>query len=289
MRDHLFVAVRSWIDQFAIDGLRLDVAEDIDIAFLRDLAAFCRSIKPDFWLLGEAIHGDYRRLAGPDLLDSVTNYECYKGLYSSHNDQNYFEIAYALNRQSGEHGIYCDIPLYTFVDNHDVSRIASTLQNPAHLYPLHVLLLTMPGIPSLYYGSEWGIGGIKRPPDDWELRPALPAPQAVQSVLHPDLAATITRVVQIRQQIPALRRGTYQQIFVAHEQMAFARWWEDEYVVVVVNAAAEPAPLTLDVSLPDGSTLVDRLAPDQEYAVRSGQLHLDAVPPHWARILTRLS
>jgi glycosidase len=289
VRDHLFDAVRSWIEQFAIDGLRLDVAEDIETAFLRDLAALCRSVKPDFWLLGEAIHGDYRRLAGPDLLDSVTNYECYKGLYSSHNDQNYFEIAYALNRQSGEQGIYRNIPLYNFVDNHDVSRIASTLQNPAHLYPLHVLLLTMPGIPSIYYGSEWGIGGIKRPPDDWELRPTFPAPQAVQSVPHPDLAATIARVAQIRQQTPALRRGMYQQIFVAHEQMAFARSWEDEYVVVVVNAAAESASLTLDVSLPDGSILVDRLAADQEYMVRSGRLHLDDIPPHWARILTRSS
>jgi hypothetical protein len=68
--------------------------------------------------------------------------------------------------------------------------------------------------------------------------------------------------------------------------MAFARCWEDEYVVVVVNAAAEPASLTLDVSAPDGSILVDRLAPDQEYAVHNGRLHLDDVPPHWARILT---
>jgi glycosidase len=286
VREHLFAAVQMWIEQFAIDGLRLDVAEDIDPAFLRDLAAFCRRTAPDFWLLGEAIHGDYRRLAGAEMLDAVTNYECYKGLYSSHNDQNYFEIAYALNRQSGAQGIYRDIELYNFVDNHDVSRIASTLHNPAHLYPLHVLLLTMPGIPALYYGSEWGIGGHKRPPNDWELRPAFPAPPSPDSMPHPDLALAIARLAQVREQHASLRRGSYEQVLVAHEQMAFVRRCDDDVVVVVVNAAETPAALDVSVDIPDGSMLVDLLAPDQQFVVQGGRLRLEAVPACWGCILT---
>ena len=79
--------------------------------------------------MGEVIHGDYTRWANPESLDSVTNYECYKGNYSSHNDKNYFEIAYSLNRLFGKGGIYKDLCLYNFADNHDVNRLASTLKN----------------------------------------------------------------------------------------------------------------------------------------------------------------
>ncbi len=285
VRAHLFAAVRFWIEQFDIDGLRLDVAEDIDPDFLRELAAFCRAIRPDFWLLGEAIHGDYRRLACADMLDSVTNYECYKGLYSSLNDQNYFEIAYAINRQSGENGLYRDTPLYTFVDNHDVSRVASMLHNPAHLYPLYALLFTMPGVPAIYYGSEWGIQGRKQPPDDQVLRPCLDTPQDTSHMPHPDLAGMIAHLARIRRNTPALRRGAYKQMFVGHKQFGFARSYEGDYIIVVINAAAEPAAVALPVDLPDGRHFIDLLSPDQQAGVHAGKLQLDAVPPYGVQIM----
>ena len=287
VREHLFGAVRMWIQAFGIDGLRLDVAEDIEPDFLRELAAFCRSLHPDFWLLGEAIHGDYRRLAGPGMLDSVTNYELYKGLHSSHNDRNYFEIAYSLNRQFGEGGIYRGLPLYNFADNHDVNRIASTLREPAHLYPLYALLFTMPGVPAIYYGSEWGIPGVKDRGNDRPLRPYLPSPEAAHGVSHPELAEAIGRFAQIRNASPALRHGSYRQLHVSHEQIAFARQHEGQDVAVAVNAAATPVPLDLSVPAPDGSTFVDLLNPEEHFTVGRGRLHIDSVPAMWARILVR--
>ena len=159
VKSHLFHAVDGWIREFNLDGLRLDVADCLDMDFQKELATFCKSRRPDFWLMGEVIHGDYRKWVNPETLDSVTNYVAYKGLYSSHLDKNYFEIAYTLKRQFGEDGLYRDLPLYVFADNHDVNRVASRLKNPAHLYPLYCLLFTMPGVPSIYYGSEWGIEG----------------------------------------------------------------------------------------------------------------------------------
>ena len=119
------------------------------------------------------VHGDYRKQAHPRALHSVTNYECSKGLWSSLNDHNYFEIAYALQRQSGPCGLYAGQRLYTFADNHDVERAASRLGDPAHLPLLYALLFTMPGVPSIYYGSEWGLPGRKTPATDAPLRPAL--------------------------------------------------------------------------------------------------------------------
>lgn len=52
VRNHLLGAVRSWIVDFGIDGLRLDAADVVDLDFLCELAAWCRSIDPDFWLVG---------------------------------------------------------------------------------------------------------------------------------------------------------------------------------------------------------------------------------------------
>ncbi len=125
---YLLDSVAMWMDEFHIDGLRLDAADCIRPEFFRRLKAFCKEKNPDFWLMGEIIHGDYNRWANPDMLDSVTNYECYKGLYSSHNERNYFEIGYSLNRQFGNGGIYQGLDLYNFVDNHDVNRLASTVK-----------------------------------------------------------------------------------------------------------------------------------------------------------------
>jgi glycosidase len=287
VREHLFDAIRSWFDRFDIDGLRLDVAYALDPDFLRALADACHALRPDSWLLGEAIHGDYRRIAGPGLLDAVTNYECYKGLYSSHNDRNLFEIAHSLDRQFGDGGLYRSLTTYNFVDNHDVDRIASTLREPAHLAPLHLLLFTMPGVPSVYLGSEWGIEGARTRGDDRPLRPPLPTPEAAQALgRHPDLAPFIARLAAIRRHLPALRHGTYRQLFIASEQLAFERQLDHDRVIIASNASDSPATLDLPVSAPDGDTFADHLSPDAHFQALDGRLTLD-VPPRWGRILAR--
>lgn len=281
VREHLFTTVEQWVHTFGVDGLRLDAADALDPRFMRDLSSFRRERGFDLWLLGEVIHGDYRHWVNHEMLDSVTNYECYKGLYSSHNDRNYFEIAYSLNRQFGPEGIYRGLPLYAFADNHDVERVVSTLHNAQHLTPLYALLFTMPGVPSLYYGSEWGLGGQKGH-DDWPLRPALPQPSLVSAAV-PELEATVRRFAYLRRESAALRRGDYRQLHVAHEQFAFARRYGDEQVIVAVNASAEPAQLELRVEVADGHTLVNSLGPHERTQSRNGRLSL-VVPPYGASV-----
>ncbi|MEW4566633.1 alpha-amylase family glycosyl hydrolase [Tautonia sp. JC769] len=287
VREHLFEAVRSWVDRFEIDGLRLDVAYALDPDFVRALADACHALRPEFWLLGEAIHGDYRRIAGPGLLDAVTNYECYKGLYSSHNDRNLFEIAHSLDRQFGDGGLYRDLTTYNFVDNHDVDRIASTLRDPAHLAPVHLLLVTMPGVPSIYLGSEWGIEGARSQGDDRPLRPPLPTPEAGRALgRHPDLAPFIARLAAIRRRLPALRHGSYHQLLIASEQFAFERRLDHDRAYIAINISSSPATLNLPVAAPDGDTFADQLAPESPCSVLNGHLTLD-LPPHSGRILAR--
>ncbi len=87
--------------QFDIDGIRLDAADVLDFDFMRGLRRLANEVKPEFWLMGEVIHGDYSRWANPEMLHSVTNYELHKGLWSGHNDHNYFEIAHTMRRLQG--------------------------------------------------------------------------------------------------------------------------------------------------------------------------------------------
>ncbi len=280
-RSHLLEAARHWARGFGIDGLRLDAADQIDPGFLGELAALCRSERGDFWLLGEAVFGDYRKWARAGLLDSVTNYECYKGLYSSLNDRNYFEIAWSLNRQFGTEGLYREIPLYAFADNHDVTRAASVLRDPALLYPLYALLFTMPGVPSLYYGSEWGLSGSKGGTDDWALRPALRLEDAAAAP-HPDLARAIRSFAALRTAEPALRRGSYRGVLVRHEQFVFERALGDSRITIALNASEDWS--VLEIPAESGRRYVDLLDPSFTVPESSGRIRFD-IPPRWARAL----
>ena len=281
--EHLLNAIRKWIAEFQIDGLRLDVADNLDFDFMKKLSAFTKTFARDFWLMGEVIHGDYNRWANPEMLHATTNYECYKGLYSSHNDKNYFEIAYSLNRQFGqEYGIYQPLYLYNFADNHDVNRVASSLKEQRHLYPLYLILLTMPGIPSIYYGSEWGVEGQKTMQSDRPLRPELCLAHMPQQK-HAALKDAITRMIRVRRDLPALQHGRYKQLFVAAEQFAFLREHERERVIVAVNASHQPVTIQFPLQTL-GEALQDCLNHDHIFPVYQGKVSLE-IPACWGRIL----
>lgn len=284
VREHLFAAVDAWIRDFDIDGLRLDAADCIDHDFLAALASHCRSRRADFWLLGEVVKGDYRRWANARMLDSTTNYECFKGLYSSFNDHNLFEIAASLHRQFGEGGIYADLPLYAFADNHDVDRVASLLKDRAHLAPLYLLLFTMPGVPSVYYGSEWGLRGSKRR-GAAALRPPLPDREALAQQPEPWLAELLTRLARLRREIPALGHGRYRQLTVRSEQLLFERELGEQSVLVAINASGQPARLELPTGPWARSPLCDLAAEGGPASLGPSRL-LD-VPACWGRVVKR--
>ena len=287
VREHLFEAVASWVRRFGIDGLRLDAADSLDLDFQRALAAHCRARWPGFWLMGEVIHGDYRRWANPEALASATNYEVYKGLWSSFNDANLFEIAHSLDRQFGPRGIYRGLRLYTFLDNHDVDRVASRLADPAHLEAAHALLFAAPGIPSIYYGSEWGLEGRKTDGSDAPLRPTLETPAAMAGQApRPDLFPAVRRLVEARRRCAALRHGDYEQLHVAPEQLAFRRNAGRECAIVAVNAAGGGVEVRL--RLPDlpRTGLVDLLGAGERFATDEGGAVTLALPARGARILS---
>ena len=248
VKGYLKDTITFWKNEFGIDGLRLDVAYCLDENFLKELHGHCRWLSEDFFLLGETLHGDYNRWANDQMLDSVTNYECYKGLFSSFNDMNMFEIAHSINRQFGSENwcIYRGKHLYTFVDNHDVTRVASILKVKEHLPLIYTLMFMMPGIPSIYYGSEFGVEGDKRGGGDDVLRPEFNLEKMRSEGLR-DMTELIGKLSDIEKNHPAAAMGDYKQVQLTNRQYAFSRSADGETLVTVINADAAPFTFNLNM------------------------------------------
>lgn len=277
VRNYLLDVIGFWIDEFDIDGIRLDCADCLEFSFMEDMRRFTNEKKKDFWLMGEVIHGDYSRYIKPEMLDSVTNYELHKGLYSGHNDHNYFEIAHTIRREFDENGgIYRGMKLYSFVDNHDVDRIASKLNVPGHIYPVYTLLFTLPGIPSIYYGSEWGIKGRKEGSNDDPLRPAVDLEKALEQEADKKLLDWVTLLGKIHKEQPALSEGRYRELLLTNRQYAFARILEDKGVVVAVNNDDKEAELRIREPLPGKS--YKSLINDETFECRDGAICVKLLP-----------
>lgn len=243
VQNYICDVIRFWVSEFDIDGIRLDAADVLDFDFMRTLRHTADEVKKDFWLMGEVIHGDYSRWVNGGTLHSVTNYVLHKALYSGHNDHNYFEIAHTVKYLQN----MGDLDLYNFVDNHDVERIYTKLSNKAHFAPVHVLLYTLPGIPSIYYGSEFGIEGKKEKFSDASLRPALNLEDYKNAVTENPCTALIAALGKIRQATPGLSYGSYNELMLTNRQYAFARDLNNVRVIVTVNNDDNAAGMNLPV------------------------------------------
>ena len=233
VRDYICDVIRFWVSEFDVDGIRLDAADVMDFSYMQALRQVANEVKPNFWLMGEVIHGDYTRWANENTLHAVTNYHLHKALYSGHNEHNYFEIAHTVKRlyEMGQGRL----KLYNFSDNHDVERIYTKLQNKAHFAPVHILTYTLPGVPSIYYGSEFGIEGRKEQWSDDSLRPCLHLADFKDAKENNPCTKIISQLGRIRQRVKALSYGDYKELFLTNRQYAFSRNFEGTSVVVTVN------------------------------------------------------
>lgn len=236
VRDYICDVIRFWVSEFDIDGIRLDAADVLNFDYMQTLRRIANEVKTEFWLMGEVIHGDYNRWVNEGTLHSVTNYHLHKALYSGHNDHNFFEIAHTVrrlyemgsNRPEG-------LKLYNFTDNHDVERIYTKLSNKAHYTPVHILLYTLPGVPSVYYGSEFGIEGKKERSSDDSLRPALSLSDYKTAITDNPCTRLLAALGHIRQATPALSYGDYKELLLTNRQYAFSRTHNGTTVLVTVN------------------------------------------------------
>ena len=268
VRNYLYEVIHEWIVDFDIDGIRLDCADCLNFDFMKEMRRRTSAEKEDFWLMGEVIHGDYSRWANPETLHSVTNYELHKGLYSGHNDHNYFEIAHTIRREFDQNGgIYRNTKLYSFVDNHDVDRLASKLTVKENLNPVYTLLYTLPGVPSIYYGSEWGIEGKKEGGNDDPLRPRLDLEEIKGNAPADGLEEWIRTLGRMKKENRALSYGIYKELVLTNRQYAFARILDDKAVLIAVNNDEQDAEISVPIPI-TAAFGID--------AVRGGQVSLES-------------
>lgn len=211
-------AMAHWLRR-GIAGWRLDVAYAVPTRFWRDAAARVRAEFPGAVLLGEVIHGDYAGFIEESTLDSLTQYELWKALWSSLKDRNLWELAHALER----HDTFCRHFLpQTFVGNHDVTRIATTL-GATHAALAARILMTLPGMPSVYYGDEQGFTGTKTEAwhGDDEVRPPLPATPGHLSALGEPLLRAYQGAIAFRRRNPWLATASVEVLDRSNTTLAY--------------------------------------------------------------------
>jgi len=267
-REYLLDAARFLINKFDIDGMRLDSANVMDFNFMSELRRVAVSLKPEFWLMGEVVAGDYSRWVNGNTLHSVTGYMLYKALFSSHNNNNLYELANTVSQSVPDNGL----PHYNFLDNHDQPRIIDNVTNPAFLKTLYPLLFTLPGIPSVYYGSEWEIHGKKENGSDQSLRPFIDINNAPSET---DITRLIRKLIEIRKAYPALKYGSYRQVYLQyHRPFVFERSYGNERILVAINISNNFETVNIG-----NSNMRDLLTNE---TVNAGRL---TIHPHSARII----
>jgi len=294
-----------WMDEFGIDGIRIDAAEDMDLDFLHHLAFACHRKRADFWMMGEVVFGNPKRWLDIGL-NSVTNYQTYKSCWSSLNDGNMFELAYNLNQLFDDKVGSCKgARLQLFNENHDTNRIYSQLKNKRDNFVQHLLFYTMPGVPTIYYGEEFCLGAIKGGIDDWNLRPPMRIEQGKiyfddfqRSVKGPsmnmnssgeeELLPEIRHLASIHLGSDALRDGGYQQEFVHSLQFAFWRTHRNGDALVLVNLQDSTVQFEIDVSRRFASdshvNILKDLLSNECIKISQGKITIK-IPPKWGRIL----
>lgn len=288
VREHLYDVAKYWMNELDIDGWRLDVAYEIGAEFWWHFRRVCKHINADCFLLGEMFSGNYRDLVNADHLDSATNYHLYNAFTSAFNNDNLWELKSALDRLFGpEYGIFQDLPLINFMGNHDVTRILDLLNNDIHLYPAMITLMTIPGVPALYYGDEAGMRGFKYEGDE-ALRRPMPAIDDVWPDEQRDIFRELSRLTAIRKANVALTRGSYAGLQTTHEVFSYLRYTAEQHALIALNSSGNIMSASLPVSrynIPDGTQYIDVLNDDEPFTVENGRVYIPTLWPAWGRIL----
>jgi cyclomaltodextrinase len=274
--DYVVDVMSHWLRRGA-DGWRLDAAYAVPERFWAQVLPRVRESFPDAWFVGEVIHGDYAAIVAAATFDSVTQYELWKATWSSLNDGNFHELDHALRR----HDEFLDafVPM-TFVGNHDVTRVASQLDDPRHVEHALVLLLTTGGVPSVYAGDEWAYRGVKeeRFGGDDVVRPEFAARPAEGESLGQDVFRLHQHLIGLRRRNPWLYEARTSALHLTNRHYVYRTQAGEHALVVALNVDDTP----LRVSLSEWGIGTGRLVAGSGAPVEATVDQLEVAPHGWA-------
>lgn len=232
--------MRHWLDRGG-DAWRLDAAYAVPTRFWAQVLPEVRRTHPQVWFEAEVLHGDYAAFVAASTVDSCTQYELWKAIWSSINDRNLFELAWALGRHND---MLASFAPSTFIGNHDVTRIASRIDDPRHLPHAVVLLAMLGGTPTVYAGDEYGLHGIKedRAGGDDAIRPAFPTVPDELAGANQELFRLHQRLIGLRRRNPWLHRATTELRLLRNDHAVIELTHEDHAITLTLNLSEDALP-----------------------------------------------
>ncbi|MCX6482667.1 MAG: alpha-amylase family glycosyl hydrolase [Mycobacterium sp.] len=276
--DYVVGVMAHWLGRGA-DGWRLDAAYAVPEAFWAQVLPRVRQSHSQAWFVAEVIHGDYSAFADCTGVDSVTQYELWKAIWSSLNDSNLHELDWAMQRHNGFQDTFAPL---TFVGNHDVTRIASQVRHPGHLAHALVLLFTVGGVPSVYAGDEFAFLGVKedRAGGDDAVRPEFGSPLGHVDSAAQEILNLHRYLIGLRRRHPWLHEARTTALRLQNRFLAYETRHGDDALIVALNIDDVPCALPVESLIGRRAQLVAGTGAPPEKLVSTTE-----VPAHGWQVL----